>query len=101
MQLSQLFNFLFRDLLNREIMHLISHEHTIRCCRCRWCECMNDLPMCSHIIIAYLLDIMIDHYFIMLEKIGEEKHLVEDAKTEDEHQSNRRTEFKVIKINKK
>ena len=32
---------------------------------------------------------------------GEEKHLVEDARTEDEHQSNRRTEFKVVKINKK
>lgn len=32
---------------------------------------------------------------------GEEKHIVEDAKTEDEHQMNRRTEFKVVKINKR
>ena len=32
---------------------------------------------------------------------GEEKHLVEDATTEEEHQMNRRTEFKVVKISKR
>ncbi|MBC7388685.1 MAG: OmpA family protein [Opitutaceae bacterium] len=32
---------------------------------------------------------------------GEEKHLVEDATTEEEHQMNRRTEFKVVKIGKR
>ena len=32
---------------------------------------------------------------------GEEKHLAEDAVSEEEHQMNRRTEFKVVKIGKR
>ena len=51
--------------------------------------------------VNYLISKEIDSERVTAIGYGEEKHLVEDAKTEEEHQMNRRTEFKVIKIAKK
>ena len=51
--------------------------------------------------VNYLISKGIESERVVALGYGEEKHLVEDAKTEEEHQMNRRTEFKVTQIIKK
>ena len=51
--------------------------------------------------VNYIISKGIDTERVSALGYGEEKHIVEEAKTEEEHQMNRRTEFKVTKITKK
>lgn len=50
--------------------------------------------------VAYIVSKEIEAERVTAIGYGEEKHIVEDAVTEEDHQMNRRTEFKVIKIKK-
>lgn len=49
--------------------------------------------------VAYIISRGINANRIIAQGYGEEELLIEDAKTEEEHQQNRRTEFKIIGIN--
>lgn len=51
--------------------------------------------------VAYLISRGIDSSRLIAKGYGESRLKIKDAKTEEEHQVNRRTEFKVIKYNKK
>lgn len=49
--------------------------------------------------VDYIVENGIDKSRIVPVGYGETKHVIEDAQTEEEHQKNRRTEFKVVRMN--
>ena len=49
--------------------------------------------------VKYLVSKGIDAKRMVARGYGERQLIIQDAKTEEEHQTNRRTEFKVLEIN--